>query len=109
MKAKKFIIAFMAMILVTTFANAQSTLEKKLRADLEKSKKHREAMLLKAQEQQKQRQDERKTETNIGSLQQNNNVNQNANLRQQVNQNNSIVNKNTTTINNPAKKEDINQ
>jgi hypothetical protein len=109
MKTKKFIIAFLILMLGATFANAQSTLEKKLRADLEKSKKHRETMLLKAQEQQRQRQDEIKAGTNIGSLQQNNNVNQNASLRQQVNQNNSIVNKNTDTINNSAKKEDINQ
>ena len=109
MKTKKFMTAFVILMLGATFANAQSTLEKKLRAGLEKSKKHRETMLLKAQEQQRQRQDERRTETNIGSLPQNNNANQNASLRQQVNQNNSIANKNTATINNAVKKEDINQ
>jgi hypothetical protein len=107
MKNKKFVFALMFLILGTLCSNAQSTLQKKLRADLEQSKKHREAMLLKAREQ--QRQNERRSEMNLNIPQQKNgSATSNSEMKQQTNPNNIPALK-EQPINTPAKKEDINQ
>jgi hypothetical protein len=110
MKNKKFVVGFMALLFGTLCSNAQSSLEKKLRADLEQSKKHREAVLLKAQEQQRQRQDEKRSEMILNTPQQNSsNANQNSVVRQQTNQNSTPATKEQPIINKSTKKEDINQ
>lgn len=109
MKNKKFVFAFIVLILGTLYSNAQSTLEQKLRADLEKSKRHRDAQLLKAQEQQRQRQDEKRNEMNINVVQQTtSNANLSPEMKRQANQNNTPALK-RKPINGPARKEDINQ
>ena len=108
MKNKKFVFAFIIFLLGTLCSNAQSSLEKKLRAGLEQSKKHREAMLLKAQEQQRQRQDEKRSEINMNTSQQKNTSATPNAMKHLANQNNPSA-LTEQPINTPVRKEDINQ
>lgn len=107
MKNKKFVFALIFLVLGTLCSNAQSTLHKKLRADLEQSKKHREAMLLKAREQQGQ--NEKRSDMNLNIPQQKNgSATSNSEMKQQTNPNNIPALK-EQPINTPATKEEINQ
>ena len=87
MKNKRFVFALMVLVLGSLFSNAQSTLAKTLRANLEKSKKHREAQLLKAREQQRQSQAGKRSEFSMNvSSQKDGNVKQNTEIIQKPNQ-----------------------
>lgn len=112
MKNKKLIIAFLILSLGTTFSvKAQSSLEYKLKADLEQSRKHGKDLLMKAQEQQSQARNEKKS-TNLNASQQSTNATpvsnqKNTEVKQQPN---SIHSKQMTSgqlvPNHPGKKEE---
>lgn len=116
MKNKKIVIAFLVLVLAATYSvQAQSSVAKKLRADLEQSKKHRDEVLMKAQEQQKQRKDERALPLNANLFQQNINNNPASNQKNPVIKpqpginNTKPVTNEQPILNNTNKKEDKNQ
>jgi hypothetical protein len=115
MKNKKIVIAFLIVMFSFSYSiHAQSAVEKKIKADMERNKKHRDEAIMKLQEQQRQAQDERR-ESNANSPQQRTNsvptTNQkNTEVKQQPNSNNSKQLRNEQPIiNNANKKQDINQ
>jgi hypothetical protein len=61
MKNKRILIALLVLMLGTAYSsNAQSSIDKKQKQDLERIKKRREELLMKAQQQQRQANEERR-------------------------------------------------